>query len=359
MSLYICLDQFPHLVLSASEGPIQVGPVDQYRPGHWEEDKLEAISNESKLALNFVVLCVFIAVIPLFLFAMDTYSTTISTVLVKSKFAAKVLLMVMFQSWFWTFFWLFNTVQILRTLLHTVQESKKYLYDLLMPDVVLCFTSSGVQLAVILIEIPFVCSYIWKSPVIHGVYERKSGKPLLLKIRKAAESLGWMGIVAFCQAGSVMVCYMVMFLFIDPLYTITRMGITALVVLITAALALCLGLCCANCCSCASCTCQKFCKYFSVAMVLLVITSIGLLILQASPEPFTTQNDSMVSGILSSIVSSAMLALSGYICKKLVWNKITQEVREFDQVSQSGIDGDDTSNDMLMFSVSAHANRDK
>ena len=129
-----------------------------------------------------------------------------------------------------------------------------------------------------------------------------------------------------------------MFLFIDPLYTTTRMGATALIILITAALALGLGLCCANCCSCASCTRQKFCKYFSVTMVLLVITSISVLTMHASPDPFTARKDSMVTGILSSIVSSAMLALSGYICKKLVWNKITQEVREFDQVSQSGID---------------------
>ena len=346
-------------MLSASEGPIQVGPVNRYRPGHWEDEKLEVISDESKLALSCVVLCTFIAVIPLFLFAMDTYSTTISTVLIKSKFAAKVLYMVMFQSWFWTLYMLFNTIQILRALLHTVRESKKYLYDLLMPDVVLCFTTFGVQLAVILIELPFVCSYIWKSPVICGAYRRKPGKPLLLKIRKAAESMGWMGIVVFCQNGAVMLSYMVMFLFIDPLYTTTRLGATALLILITAAFALGLGLCCANCCSCASCTRQKFCKYFSVTMVLLVITSISVLTMHASPDPFTARKDSMVTGILSSIVSSAMLALSGYICKKLVWNKITQEVREFDQVSQSDIDGDDTSNDMLMLSVSAHVNRDK
>ena len=319
-------------MLNANEGPIQVGPVDHYEPGRWEnlKKKYEAIKSEKKLTINSIILCVFIAIIPLFLLTMDTYSTTVSTVLIKSRFAANCLYMVMLQSWFWALYLIFNTVQILRALLYTAQSSEKYLYEILMPDVVLCATFFGVEMAVILIELPFICAYFWKSPVVRDVYARKTGPPGLLKLRKAAESMGWMGIVVFCQMGSIMLCYMAMFLFIDPLYTITRLGNTAMVMFFTAVLSLYLGLSCANCCSCASCTCQKCHKYFLVIMALLVVGLANYLGYEVLPDPFTDQKDSTVTGLLSSVASSAMLALFGYICKKLVWNRITQEVQEFD-----------------------------
>ena len=331
--------------------------MDHYNPGNWEGNKMEAVTNERKLAINLVILCVFIAIIPLFLLAMDTYSTTISTVLIKSKFAASCLYMVMFQSWFWALYLIFNTIQILRAMVYTAQDSKKYLYERLMPDVVLSFALFGVEMTVILIELPFLCSYLWKSPVVRDVYMRRTSLQHLVKLRKGAVSMGWMGIVVFCQFSSIMMCYMVMFLFIDPLYTVTRLVVTALVMLFIAVVSLYIGLCCANCCWCASCTCQKCHKYFFVTMILLVIFSISLLTLQAIPDPFTNQTESMVTGILSSVLSSAMLAAFGYICKKLVWNRITQEVQEFDEVAQSYRDGNDlwssTNNDKSTLLVSA------
>ena len=344
-------------MLSANDGPIEVGPVDHYRPGDWESKTLYAkfCKDDRKLAIYSVTLCAFIATTPLFLLAMDTYSTTISTVLIKSKFAASCLYMVMFQSWFWALYLIFNTIQILRAMVYTAQDSKKYLYELLMPDVVMCFTVFVVEMAVILIQLPFICSYFWKNPVVRDVYKRKSGPPGLLKLRKAAESMGWMGIVVFCQFASVMVYYMVMFLFIDPLYTVTRMGNTALVMLFIAVVSLYAGLSCANCCSCASCTFQKCHKYLLVIMVLLVAGCTNFLAYRILPKPFTVRSESMATGILSSAVSSAMLAAFGYICKKLVWNRITQEVREFDQVVQSHSDSNElhssSSNDMPMLSV--------
>ena len=332
--------QFPHLVLSANEGPVQVGPVDQYKPGKWEEDKMKAINKEEKIAINSMILCVFIAIIPLFLLTMDTYSTTISTVLIKSRFAANCLHMVMLQSWFWALYFIFNTVQILRALLYFAQQSnEKYLNEILMPDVVLCFTLFGVEMFVILIELPFICSYVWNSPVVRDVHVRKTGLSGLLKLRKAAESMGWMGIVVFCQMFSVMVCYMVLFLFINPLYTITRVGNT---VLFIAAFAVLFGLCCTTC-SCFSCTWQKCHKYFLMTMVFLVTGCTNFLAYKVLPEPFTDQTDktdSMVTGILSSVVSSVMLALFGYIGKTLVWNQISQEVQEFELEAQSHDDND-------------------
>ena len=43
----------------------------------------------------------------------------------------------------------------------------------------------------------------------------------------------------------------------------------------------------------------------------------------------------MATGVFSSVGSSAMLALFGYLCKKLVWNRITQEVKDFDEMAQN------------------------
>ena len=322
-------------MLSANEGPIQVGPVEKYCPKRWNTKTLKAIKNDEKLTINSVIVSVFIMTIPLFLLAMDTYSTTISTALIKSRFAANFLYTVMFQSWLCIFMIIFNTVQILRTLLHTALSSEKYLHDHLMPDVVLCFTLFGVEAAVILIEFPFICCYFWRSPVVRDAYVKKSGQPGLLKLRKGAESLGWMGIVVFCQFFSAMMCYMTMFLFIDPLYAITRVGITVLVMLFTAVLTLYFGLCCANCCSCTSCTCQKFHKFFLVTMALLVACCSNLLACQSLPQPFKDRSGMMATGVFSSVGSSAMLALFGYLCKKLVWNRITQEVKDFDEMAQN------------------------
>ena len=322
--------QFPHLVLSTNEGPIQVGPVEGYKPGDWENDKLDAINDEKKLAITLAILFVFITIAPLFLFAMDTYTTTISTVLMKSKFAANCLYTVMLQSWFWALYFTFNTVQILRAFLRIAQQSEeKYLEELLMPDVVLCFALFGVEMTVILIELPFVCNYFWKSPVVHDVYLKRSGLSRLLKLKMAAESMGWMGLVFFCQMSSVIGCYMAIFLFINPLYAITRMGNT---VLFIAVFALFFALCCGTC-LCASCTRQKCHKYFLVTMIVLITGCSNFLAFKVLPEPFTDhtdQTDELVTGLISSVVSSAMLAVFGYIFKTLVWNQITQEVQDFD-----------------------------
>ena len=75
-------------------------------------------------------------------------------------------------------------------------------------------------------------------------------------------------------------------------------------------------------------------------MVLVVAGCISYLATQALPRPFTDHSGMMVTGILSSVASSAMLALFGYICKKLVWNRITQEVQEFDEVTLSSNERD-------------------
>ena len=309
--------------------------MERYKPGDWEKDKLDAIKDERRLAVLFVILFVFIATTPLFLLTMDTYSATIGTVLVKSKLAVNCLHMVMLQSWLWSTYFTFNTVQILRTLLRVAQQSDEmFLNELLMPDVVLYFGLLGVEMAVILIEFPFICSYFWKSPLTHDAHESRPGLSCLQKLKKAAKSVGWMGIVSFCQLSSAMLCYMVIFLFINPLYTITRMGNT---VLFIAFFALLFALC-SNTRTCSLCTRQKCHKYFLVVMILLVTGSMSFLAFKVLPEPFTDhadQTDALVTGLISSAVSSVVLAVFGYIFKTLVWDQITREVQDFDQVAQS------------------------
>ena len=306
-----------------------------YKPGDWEKDKLHAINNERKIAVILVILTVFITITPLFLLTMDTYSATIGTVLVKSKLAVNCLYTVMLQSWLWSTYFTYNTVQILRALQCVAQQSDEmFLNELLMPDVVLYFGLLGVEIAVILIEFPFICSYFWKSPLTHDAHESRSGLPRLQKLRKAAKSVGWMGIVSFCQLSSAMLCYMIIFLSINPLYTITRMVNTVLFIAFFAFL----FTLCYNTCTCSLCTRQKCHKYFLVVMILLVIGSMSFLAFKVLPEPFTDhadQTDALVTGLISSAVSSVMLAVFGYIFKTLVWDQITQEVQDFDQVAQS------------------------
>ena len=300
-----------------------------------EKDEWHAFKDERKIAVILVILTVFITTTPLFLFAMDTYSDTIGTVLEKSKLAVNCLYMVMLQSWFWSTYFAYYTVQILRALQYAAEQSDEmFLNKLLGPDVTLYSYLFYVEIAVILIEFSFICSYFWKSPLTLDVHKSGSGLSRLQKLKKAAKSVGWMGIVAFCQFYSIMLCYTVIFLFINPLYAITRMGNT---VLFIAFFALLFALC-SNTHTCSLCTRQMCHKSFLVVMILLVIGSISFLAFKMLPEPFTDhadQTDALVTGLISSAVSSVVLAVFGYIFKTLVWDQIAREVQDFDQVAQS------------------------
>ena len=267
-----------------------------------------------------VILFVFIAITPMFLFAMDTYAGTIGTVLRRSTLAVHWLyIIVMPQSLFWAFYLTFNTVQVLWGLLRLAESDEKFLNELLMPDVVLYWCLFVVEMAVILIEFPFIFSYFWKSRLTDDADENRSG------LRKALKSVGWMGIVAFCQLGSAMMCCMVIFLFINPLYTITRAGNTVLFIAFFPFL---FALCTLTC---SLCTRQKCRKYFLVVMILLVIGSMSFLAFRVLPEPFTDHadhTDALVTGLISSVVSSVMLAVFGYVFKTLVWDQIAEEVQD-------------------------------
>ena len=325
--------QFPHLVLSKTEGPIQVGPVEHYKPGDWEKDKLHAIKDERKIAVVLVILTVFIAITPLFFVAMNTYSATIGTVLVTSKLAVNCLHMVMLQSWLWSTYFTYNTVQILRALQCVAQQSDEmFLNELLMPDVELYSYLFYGEMAVILIEFYYICSYCWNSPLTRDAHESRSGLSCLQKLKKAAKSVGWMGIVAFCQLSSTMMCYMVIFLFINPLYTITRMVNTVLFIAFFAFL----FTVCYNTCTSSLCTRQRCHKYFLVVMILLVIGSMSFLACKVLPEPFTDHadhTDALVIGLITA-VCYAMLTALWYILKTLVGEQITQEVQDFGQVEE-------------------------
>ena len=308
--------------------------MERYNPDDSEEDEGHAFENERKLAVILVISTIFITITPLFLLMMDTYSATIGTVLGRSKSAVNCLYTVMLQSWFWSIYFTCYTVQIWSTLHYAAQQGDDmFLNKLLRPDDWLYSRLFGVEMAVILIEFPFICSYFWKSPLTHDVHESRPGLSCLQKLRKAAKSVGWMGVVAFCQFNSIMLCYTVIFLFINPLYAITRMGNT---VLFIAFVALLFALC-SNTRTCSLFTHQKCHKYFLVVMILLVIGSVSFFAFKMLPEPFTDhadQTDALVTGLISSAVSSVMLAVSGYIFKTLVWDQIAQEVQDFDQVGE-------------------------
>ena len=328
--------QLPHLVLNGQEGPIEVGRVGTYSPvdDSWEknsEHMREFSFGDERAALGVIIILSFILTIPLVLLFISWYDDVVRVVLVKSNLAAECMYTGMIHSWFWTVYLYVHSISMLANLFHyvdTLKREDKMLYNLVTQEVVTQLILFLILSVITLTELPLLVVYFWRSPMVKGVY--KEGRPNngLVKLRRMVESFGWFGIILFCQNFVVMLIYAGIFLFINPLYTTMQVAINMLVVALSAVLMLGFGVSTLKCCK--TCSVTKCIKMLIISFSILIVGCTFFLMKDIIHEMFFHEESVTMLGLMSSVISSGALALCGYVCKKAIWNKIIEEVSEFD-----------------------------
>ena len=332
----IFLFQLPHLVLNGREGPIEVGPIERYKPHKesWEktkEDMKGFTFGDERAALGAIVVLSFIVTVPILLLLLTWYEDTLKIVLIKSTLAAECMYTGMIHSWIWLAYLYMHKIMMVIVLYQYVtqfEQTDKFNYNLLMQDVVTQPTLFAIQNVIILVEFPFLFAYFWRSAMIKGVYRKKGRNKWLIQVRKVAESFGWYGMVLACQFGATCIIYTGVFLFINPLYTIMQVIINIVILTLSAVLTLVIGVTCVSCCK--TCSLSKFTNLFIITTVVIIIGCISYVMRDILPDLFHHDESVTMIGLMSSVLSSGILALFGYVCKKTIWNKISEEVCEFD-----------------------------
>ena len=334
MYFTLFLLQLPHLVLNGREGPIEVGPIERYDPqeASWEktkEDMKGFTFGDERAALGAIVVLSFIVTVPILLLLLTWYEDTLKIVLIKSTLAAECMYTGMIHSWL-AYLYMHKILMMifLNQYVTQFEQTDKVKYNLLMQDVVTQPTLFAIQNVIILVEFPFLFVYFWRSAMIKGVYWKKATNKWLIRVRKVAKSLGWYGIVVACQFGATCIIYTGVFLFINPLYTIMQVIINIVIITLSAILTLAIGVTCVSCCK--TCSLSKFTNLFIITTVMIIIGCISYIMRDILPDLFHHDESITMIGLMSSVLSSGILALFGYVCKKTIWNKISEEVCEFD-----------------------------
>ena len=333
--------QLPHLVLNGKEGPIEVGPIESYKPHEesWEkkkEDMKGFTFGDHRSALGAIVVLSFIVTVPILLLLLTWYEDTLKIVLIKSTLAAECMYTGMIHSWIWLAYLYMHKIMMMISLYNYVtqfEQTDKFMYNLLMQDVVTQPTLFAIQNVIVLVEFPFLFVYFWRSAMIKGVYRKRGRNKWPIRVRKVAESLGWYGMVIACQVSATCIIYTGIFLFINPLYTIMQVIINIAVIALSAILTLGAGVSCVSCCK--TCSLSKITNLFIITMVIIIVGCISYIMRDILPDLFHHDESVTMIGLMSSVVSSGILAIFGYVCKKTIWNKISEEVCEFDIRHQS------------------------
>jgi hypothetical protein len=328
--------ELPHLVLNGKEGPIEVGDIDGYHPDRdaWEStrENMKTFSfGDKRAALGVIIILSFILTIPLVLLFISWYNDVVRVVLVKSTLAAECMYTGMIHSWFWTVYLNMHSICLLRSMFiytGTVEKTDKIQYNFIMQEVVMQLILFLILSVITLTELPLLVVYFWRSPMVKGVYKEGRRSNGLVKLRKLVESFGWFGIILFCQNLAILMVYDAIFFFINPLYTTMQVAITFLVVALSAVLTLVFGVSTLKCCK--TCSVTKCIKMFIISFSILIVGCACYLMKDIIHEMFFHEESVTMLGLMSSVISSGALALCGYVCKKAIWNKIIEEVREFD-----------------------------
>ena len=186
------------------------------------------------------------------------------------------------------------------------------------------YVQFAIFLSVFLIEAPFLCSVFYKmnGPVNWNHQKRKWA---IIKVMIA--TLGHMGIVFFIQTLTVFMFYFAIIFFIAPLHSIIRLSKCTLYI----AMSFCLltlfqvmllekrnYLC----------SCTSIVKVLIVAMA--SITALCILVFCDSMYRNMHHNEIetmfKMDNIVHSIASSILLGVLGYICKKVIYQRVKREL---------------------------------
>ena len=182
----------------------------------------------------------------------------------------------------------------------------------------------AIFLTVFLIEAPFLCSVLYKmnEPVNWNHQKRKCAISKVI-----ITTLGHMGIVFFIQMLTVGMFYLAVFMFVDPLHGIILLSRGILNIAIFFSI---LTLFQVMLLEKKKCVCS--CTYIVKVLIVVIASATAYCVLEFFGSIFFLMHHNEIEttfrmdNILHSIASSILLGVLGYICKKVIYQRVKREL---------------------------------
>ena len=244
----------------------------------------------------------------------------VGTVLAHSQVARHMMRSTMLTSWILFLWVIVHFYRITREMANAVQENRLLTLfpDIYTPQVTAGYVQWGSFLTILLLEAPFfIVFFSRKSTDLHNRKQQlsKTDCHLCYWIRVLCDTFGAMGVVAAAQFLSVYLFYNALFLIVSPTFTIAWVSCIASFILVatvcTAMLLEVVGSCCKTC------SLGRIIKGLAFLLLGLLCFAINYYAVKQLRD--TEQHYSNVRGLLTSLVSSVVTGLYGYIVKKMLF----------------------------------------
>ena len=247
----------------------------------------------------------------------------VGTVLAHSQVARHTMRSTMLTSWI-LFLWL--TVQfytVTREMQDAVQKNRllTLFQDIYTPQVTVGYVQWGSFLAILLLEAPFFfVFFLHKSTDLHNRKQQlsKTDCRLCYWIRVLCDTFGGIGVVAAVQIALVYLFYITLNLTVSPIFAIAWVSnLVAYIIVSIVYLALLLEMVSSCCKTCSFGRVSKGLAFLLLGLLCLTVNFYVVRQLRVDKH----NNYSMFRGLLSSLVSSVVIGLYGYIVKRLLYQK--------------------------------------
>ena len=247
----------------------------------------------------------------------------VGTVLAHSQVARHNMRSTMLASWILFLGMMVHFYTITREMANDVQEEKPLstFPDIYTPQVTASYVQFGSFLAILLLEAPFLCVFfVRKSTDLHNGKQQlsKTDCRLCYWIRVLCDTLGAMGVVAAAQITSVYLFYSALFLIVSPIFTIAWVSNVAALILVGIVYTTMLLEMVSSCCK--TCSFDRTIKGLAFLLLgLLCIIVSTYLVAQLKDDKQSSHNS--IRDLLTSLASSVIIGIYGYIAKKLLYQK--------------------------------------
>ena len=248
---------------------------------------------------------------------------TMSTVMAHSQVARHILWSTMLASWI-LFLWMIVTFYIVsREMAVAVQNEKplRLFRDNYTPQVTAGYVRFGSFLAILLLEAPFLFVFFFrKSTKLHNRQQQlsKTHCHLCYWITVLCDTFGGMSVVAAAQNSAVYLFYIALNLMVSTIFTIAWVTNGAAYILVGIVCIAILFQMVSSCCK--TCSFERIIRGLAFLLLGLLCFAINYYVVEELREDKQGSHNS-IRGLLTSLVSSVIIAIYGYIVKKLLYRK--------------------------------------
>ena len=294
---------------------------------------MKTLEQDGRWSIHLLPVLIFLLVGPGLVLSIGSYMETINIALIKSKFAAECLYTAMLVGSFFMIYLLANLLlanySLYSYFLQKQSEAFGYVSHLIKPDAYIGLGVFVALIVILLLEFPLIVGYFTRSSYIPNIQDQSA----VSRVRKVVESIGWFGIIGFIQCCSFFIFYAIIFTLINPMYSILMISLSATLMAIVALIILTLCMTIVSCCT--TCSIPKCFRLSMLIVLIVIVATCSFLFKVIENDPFTTTEPTGTMSIISSLFSSAVLASLGYLAKKIIFTKITDEIKDFDQLKRN------------------------